>query len=95
MSCESLDKLIFSNMGKFQENLFSERHNKYYFRLLQIFGFREESLLSFIDKDHMKNEYLKAYEKKKFAEKRFLEHFMISYGLRNLYKFRDQNFRNV
>lgn len=38
------------NMGK---NVFSKRQNKYFFRLLQMFGFRGGSLPSFIDKDHL------------------------------------------
>ena len=48
---------IFQGHG---ENLLSKRKNKYYFRLLQIFGFRDESLVSFIDKDEMKKQFYDA-----------------------------------
>ena len=59
------------------------------FRLLQIFGFRNESLVSFIDKDHMKLRYKKAVEIPKFPnpaepnddEPGFLEYFLVTYGL--------------
>lgn len=36
------------------------------FRLLQIFGFRNEPLLSFIDKDHMKIRFNRAMNKNKY-----------------------------
>lgn len=36
------------------ENMFSKENNKYMFRLLQIFGFRDEKLVSLFDKDQLK-----------------------------------------
>jgi hypothetical protein len=51
----------------------SNEHNKYLFRLLQIFGFRDEPLVSLIDKDHMKMRLRKAILSKKFNKKNFFE----------------------
>ena len=39
------------------ENFLSKSNNKFYFRLLQIFGFRDDPPMSFINKDLMKFEY--------------------------------------
>lgn len=55
------------------ENLLAKEHNKYMFRLLQIFGFRNESMLSLVDKDLMKVRYAKAWNGDKYPRDTFLE----------------------
>jgi len=54
-----IDEEIFQEKKK-GINLFSKKQNKHMFRLLQIFGYRNETMISFIDKDHMKMRYMKA-----------------------------------
>ena len=69
------------------ENMFSKDNNKYMFRLLQIFGFRDEKLLSLIDKDLLKVKYEKAYKAKenlKNSRKDFLEKFLVVAGIGEL-----------
>ena len=61
------------------ENLLSKENNKYLFRLLQIFGFKDEPLLSFIDKDHMKTRLRKAFDKKKYNKNSIFEQFEVTY----------------
>ena len=87
-----LDKEIFLNLG---ENPMSKASNKYLFRLLQIFGFRDESLVSLIDKDHMKMLYLKSLDKQRFSSKDFFEQFSICYLIQNLSKFREQKLQTI
>lgn len=68
--------IVYNNIFKGHgENLLSKRKNKYYFRLLQIFGFRDESLISFLDKISMKKEYLDAQNQKRLPEFENLESF--------------------
>lgn len=70
--------IVYNNIFKgYGENLLSKRKNKHYFRLLQIFGFRDESLISFLDKDHMKKDYFNAQKEKKLPEFDHLESFQI------------------
>lgn len=47
-SFELNQERMFQGFGR---NLMSKKSNKFYFKLLQIFGFRDESLTSIIDKD--------------------------------------------
>jgi len=66
LSFDAINKTIFKK-GKIDgNNVLSKEHNKYAFRLLQIFGFRDEALVSLIDKDHMKFRLKKALNQKKF-----------------------------
>ena len=59
------------------------------FKLLQIFGFRDEPLLSLFNKDHMKTRYKRAVKKNKYPNPEkidegtsgFLEYFLITYGI--------------
>ena len=88
ISLKKINRELFKEFN-FGENILSKEHNKYAFRLLQIFGFRDESVLSFIDKDHMKSRYYKAIKKNKFKEDLFLEQFQATYFLQTLSQFRN------
>ena len=48
MDLDDVDKEIYAEHG---ENLFSRSSNEFFYELLRIFGFWDESLISFIDKD--------------------------------------------
>ena len=52
-----LDEEMFKLDDKKITNYLSKQNNKYCFKLMQIFGFRNEKWLSLIDKDEMKKEY--------------------------------------
>ena len=43
-------------------NLFSKEHNEYFYKLIRIFGFDDESAISFIDKDKMKKGLYNAHK---------------------------------
>ena len=62
---------------KFGKNLISEKNNKYFFRLLQIFGFRDESMLSFINKEQFKLDLLKASVENTYGSEDIFEQFLI------------------
>lgn len=64
-------------------------NNKYLFKLLSIFGFSDESLLSLFDKDQMKVQYMKAWKKQKHKRESFLEEFLICYSIKRLSKLRE------
>lgn len=81
------------------ENLMNKKNNRFLFKLLQIFGFRDESLLSFVDKDRMKKEFLDKYKKRAFTMVKgqydFLEQFNLHYLITNLAEFREKNLLSV
>ena len=53
----------------------SKKSNKFYFKLLQIFGFRDESLTSIIDKNEMKTKLYKDIKYKSFSQDDIFECF--------------------
>lgn len=78
-------------------NPLSKQENKYAFKLLQIFGFRDESVFSFVDKDYMKFKYSQAIKKEhRLAnEENKLEKFVTHFMIQNLALFRDKYMKNL
>ena len=79
---EDLCDEYFKSLG-FGTNVFSKKNNKYLYKLMQIFGFRNESLISLFDKDHMKESYLKCINKSKYPPNQ-IEYFLVTYGIQRL-----------
>jgi hypothetical protein len=46
--------MMLSEGGVEVENLYSKDHNEYFYKLIRIFGYNDEPIISFIDKDKMK-----------------------------------------
>ena len=63
--------------------------------MLQIFGFKDESLISFIDKDKMKDQYFKAKLNGRYPEDDFFECFSIMASVENLARFREKRLMTV
>ena len=74
-------------------NLFSRLNNVYFYQLLRLFGFWDESLISFIDKDDLKQEYYKS--RPPFQADDFFEHFLVSYGIKVLNDFRENHLKDI
>ena len=92
MSLDEIDEALYKEYG---ENLFSKLSNKFFYKLFRIFGFWDEAVISFIDKDHMKQEYHKARQDRAFPAKDFLEHFLIDYGIQTLNDFREKRLKDI
>jgi hypothetical protein len=58
-------------------NLISESNNKYFFKLLQIFGFNNTPLASLLDKSKMKEELINTIKSKIYPKDDIFEHFLI------------------
>ena len=92
MTLDEIDRALYHDYG---ENLFSKASNKFFYKLCRIFGFWDEALISFIDKDHMKQEYHKARQHRLYPAQDFLEHFLISYGIQTLNDFREKRLKDL
>lgn len=66
---------------KMGRNMMMPEHNKYLFRLLQIFGFKDEMMLSLFDKEIMKERLHQAINENKFEEKTLMEQFVVTHCL--------------
>lgn len=77
------------------ENLLSKSNNKFYFRLLQIFGFRDHPPMSFINKDLMKFQYFQARKNKPTLAENFFEQFQIAHSIENLTRWKKEHLKSV
>ena len=73
----------------------SKKSNRFYFKLLQIFGFRDEALTSLIDKDEMKKKLLEDISKRSFDEDDVFECFQISHSMITLSNWKLKNLQTI
>lgn len=84
-----LSNAIFTDIG-LGKNLMLRESNKYLFQLLQIFGYRDEVMLSLFDKTKMKIELISGLQNGTYTMSTAAEHFVVKKALERLQAFRSK-----